>query len=230
MESSSRFVNLSGTEIKRLIALVVVAAFLAPSAYSATKSPTPTPKATTVKKATPTKKPVVKKPSVAKKKVATKKSKKRLPPSPSPKWPPAGFKSNGEVFAKIPNTKELIGTASNDKKLARALAQKVDGVPVCEKFSCGAIQLASLNGCTWWEVNAKLSGETSAEDATRKTFGTIRALVRATAPKEIVTVLLVSQEPLELKHRVSGISANCHHDAASEKIPSSTYTAVIVSD
>ena len=224
MESSSRFVNLSGTEIKRLIALVVVAAFLAPSAYSATKSPTPTPKATATKKATPTKKAVVKK------KVVTKKSKQRISPSPSPKWPPVGFKSSGEVFAKIPNTKELIGTASNDKKLANALAQKVDGVPVCEKFSCGAIQLASLNGCTWWEVNAKLSGETSAEDATRKTFGTIRALVRATAPKEIVTVLLVSQEPLELKHRVSGISANCHHDAPSEKIPSSIYTAVIISD
>ena len=179
---------------------------------------------------TPTKKPVVKKVPVAKKKVVTKKSKKRLPPSPAPKWPPVGFKSSGEIFAKIPNAKELIGTASNDKKLARALAQKVDGVPVCEKFSCGAIQIASLNGCTWWEVNAKLAGETSAEDPTKITFGTIRALVRATAPKEIVTVLLVSQEPLELRHRVSGISANCHHDAPREKIPSSTYTAVIISD
>ena len=216
--------------IKRLLILIIALTLITPVATSATKSPTPTPKATTVKKATPTKKPVVKKVPVVKKKVATKKSKKRIPPSPSPKWPPVGFKSSGEVFAKIPNTKELIGTASNDKKLAKALAQKVDGVPVCEKFSCGAIQLASLNGCTWWEVNAKLSGETSTEDATRKTFGTIRALVRATSPKEIVTVLLVSQEPLELRHRVSGISANCHQDPPSEKIPSSTYTAVIVSD
>jgi hypothetical protein len=197
-----------------------VAVFLTPSAYGATKSPTPTPKATASKEASPSKKPVVKK------KVVTKKSKKRIPPSPSPKWPPVGFKSSGEVFAKIPTAKELIGTASNDKKLANALAQKVDGVPVCEKFSCGAIQLASLSGCVWWEVNAKLSGETSTEDATRKTFGTIRALVRSTAPKEIVTVLLVSQEPLELKHRVSGISANCHKDATDEKIPSSIYTAV----
>lgn len=216
--------------IKRLLILIIAVTLITPVATSATKSPTPTPKITATKKAAPTKKPVVKKPSVAKKKVATKKSKKRLSPSPSPKWPPVGFKSSGEVFAKIPNPKELIGTASNDKKFARALAQKVDGVPVCEKFSCGAIQISSLNGCTWWEVNAKLSGETSAEDATRKTFGTIRALVRATSPKEIVTVLLVSQEPLELRHRVSGISANCHHDAPSEKIPSSTYTAVIISD
>ncbi len=179
-----------------------------------------TKKATATKKATPTKKAVVKK------KPVKKKSKSRITPSPSPKWPPVGFKSNGEVFARIPNSKELIGTASSDKKFANALAQKVDGVPICEKFSCGAIQIASLNGCTWWEVNAKLIGPTSPEDATQMIFGTIRTLVRATAPKAIVTVLLISQEPLELRHRVSGISANCHHDAPSEKIPSSTYTAL----
>lgn len=211
--------------IKRLLVLIIAAMLITPAATSATTSPTPSPKATATKKATPDKKPVVKKTPVVKKKVVTKKSKKRLSPSPSPKWPPAGFKSNGDVFAKIPTAKELIGKASSDKKLANALAQKVDGVPVCEKFSCGAIQIASLNGCTWWEVNAKLRGETSADDATKKDFGTIRALVRATAPKEIVTVLLVSQEPLELHHRVSGISANCHQDPPSEKIPSSVYTA-----
>jgi hypothetical protein len=106
------------------------------------------------------------------------------------------------------------------------LAQSVDGVPICEKYSCGAIQIASLNGCTWWEVNAKLVGPTSPEDATQIIFGTIRTLVRPTVPKEIVTVLLISQELLELRHRVSGISANCHHDATSEKIPSSTYSAI----
>ena len=216
--------------IKRLLILIIAVTLITPVATSATNSPTPTPKATATKKATPTKKPTVKRTPVEKKRVAAKKSKKRLPPSPSPKWPPVGFKSSGEVFARIPSAKELIGTASGDKKLARALAQRVDGVPVCEKFSCGAIQIASLNGCTWWEVNAKLTGETSAEDKTRITFGTIRALVRATAPKEIVTVLLVSEESLELRHRVSGISANCHHDAPSEKIPSSTYTTVIISD
>ena len=216
--------------IKRVLILVIAATLITPVATGATNSPTPTSKATVTQKATPTKKPTVKKTPVVKKRVATKKSKKRLPPSPSPKWPPVAFKSSGEVFARIPSAKELIGTASSDKKLARALAQRVDGVPVCEKFSCGAIQIASLNGCTWWEVNAKLTGETSAEDKTRITFGTIRALVRATAPKEIVTVLLVSEESLELRHRVSGISANCHHDAPSEKIPSSTYTTVIISD
>ena len=110
--------------------------------------------------------------------------------------------------------------------LTRQLAQLVDGVPICEKYSCRGIQVASLNGCTWWEINAKLVGETSIDEKTLRTFGTIRTLVKETGPKVITTVLLISQEPLELNRVVSGISANCHHDATSEKIPSSTYSAI----
>jgi len=214
-----------------------VAALISPAANGATKSPSPkatatkaaAPKATATKAST-TKKPIAKKPA-AKKKVVVKKKptakrKAKLSPSPSPKWPPAGFKSNGEVYAKVPTAKELVGTASNSAVLTRALAQLVDGVRICEKYSCGALQIASLNGCTWWEINAKLVGETSADDKTLITFGNIRTLVKETAPKVITTVLLISQEPLELHHVVTGISANCHHDATSEKIPSSTYTAI----
>jgi hypothetical protein len=193
---------------------------MSPAAHGATKSPSP--KATATKKAAPAKKPVVKKKVVVKKKAT---SNKKAKPSPSPKWPPAGFKSNGEVYAKIPTAKELVGTVSSSAVLTRQLAQLVDGVRICEKYSCGAVQIASLNGCTWWEINAKLVGETSADDKTLITFGNIRTLVKETAPKVITTILLISQEPLELHHVVTGISANCHHDATSEKIPSTTYSA-----
>jgi hypothetical protein len=160
--------------------------------------------------------------------VVTKKStsNKKAKPSPSPKWPPAGFKSNGEVYAKIPTAKELVGIVSNSSVLTRQLAQLVDGVRICEKYSCQALQIASLNGCTWWEINAKVVGAVSADDKTLLTFGTIRTLVKETAPKVVTTVLLISQEPLELNRVVSGISANCHHDATSEKIPSSTYSVI----
>jgi len=193
---------------------------MSPAAHGATKSPSP--KATATKKAAPAKKPVVKKKVVVKKKAT---SNKKAKPSPSPKWPPAGFKSNGEVYAKIPTAKELVGTVSSSAVLTRQLAQLVDGVRICEKYSCGAVQIASLNGCTWWEINAKLVGETSADDKTLITFGNIRTLVKETAPKVITTILLISQEPLELHHVVTGISANCHHDATSERIPSTTYSA-----
>ena len=201
-----------------------MAALLIPtSADAATKTPSPAAKAT----ATPTPKATATKKAVIKKKVTTKKkAKNSLSPSPSPKWPPVGFKSNGEVYAKIPTAKELIGTASSSKVLTAQLAQLVDGVRICEKYSCGAVQIASLNGCTWWEVNAKLVGPTSADDKTLRSFGTIRTVVKASAPRAITTVLLISQELLALKHVVTGISAKCHHDPVGDNTPSSTYTPV----
>jgi len=180
----------------------------------ATAKPTVSPKATAKATAKATKKAVVKK--KPRKKVT-------ITPSPKPKWPPSGFKANGDVYAKIPNAKELVGTASNSKILTAQLAQKVDGVAICEKYSCGAVQVASLDGCTWWEVNSKLVGDTSATDKTLKTFGSIRTLASKTKSKQITTILIISQEPLELRHVVTNISAICHKNPATEKIPSTTY-------
>ena len=193
---------------------------------AATSKATPTPTAKTTAK--PSAKPTASPKATAKatkKAVVKKKPRKKITITPSPKasWPPKGFKASGEVFAKIPNAKELVGTASNSKILTAQLAQKVDGVAICEKYSCGAVQVASLDGCTWWEVNSKLVGETSATDKTLKTFGTIRTLAGATKVKQITTILLISQEPLELRHVVTNISAICHHDSTSEKIPSTIY-------
>ena len=190
---------------------------LAPAAHSATKMPSSNATAAFTQKASTAKKPLVKEPQ------------KKISPSPSPvpAWPPKGFKSNGEVFAKIPTAKELIGSASNSKILTRQLSQQIDGIPICEKYSCGAVQIASLNGCTWWEIKAKLIGRNSPGDKSIRIFGTIRALVKKTTPKQIMTVLLVTSEPLAAHHAVTSIVANCHHDAVSEKIPSTTYTPII---
>ena len=154
------------------------------------------------------------------------KKKVTLSPSPSPTWPPKGFKKNGEVYAKIPTAKELIGTASNSKTLTRQLAQSVDGVRICEKYSCGAVQVASLNGCTWWEITAQVVGQTSVEDKTIKVYGSIRTTIRETAKRQITTVLLISRELLPLRRTISGIIAKCHHDAISEKMPSTTYVPI----
>lgn len=213
------FANLSGIAIKRVLALCIALSLGIAPVQAATKKPSPTPVVKVTAKATAKKKVVVKK------KPVKKKVRKKVSVSPSPKatWPPAGFKANGEVFAKIPTAKELIGTASNSSVLTRQLAQKVDGVPVCEKYSCGAVQVASLNGCMWWEITGNLVGETSTTDKTSRIYGIIRALVGETVQKQITTVLLISQEPLELQHAVTNIAAYCHHDATSEKVPSSSY-------
>lgn len=205
---------------------MLLLALTALPANAATTKATPSPTAKTTAKATA--KPTVSPKATAKatkKAVVKKKPRKKITitPSPKPKWPPSGFKANGDVYAKIPNAKELVGTASNSKILTAQLAQKVDGVAICEKYSCGAVQVASLDGCTWWEVNSKLVGETSASDKTLKTFGSIRTLAGKTTSKQITTILIISQEPLELRHVVTNISAICHKNPATEKIPSTTY-------
>ena len=192
--------------------------------HAATTKATPTPTAKASAKPSVSAKTTAK-PTATKKAVVKKKPRKKvtITPSPKPKWPPSGFKANGDVYAKIPNAKELVGTASNSKILTAQLAQKVDGVAICEKYSCGAVQVASLDGCTWWEVNSKLVGETSATNKTLKTFGSIRTLAGKTTSKQITTILIISQEPLELRHVVTNISAICHKEPATEKIPSTTY-------
>lgn len=154
------------------------------------------------------------------------KARAKITPSPSPAWPPKGFvqSKGGITFAKIPTAKELVGLASNDKILTKALAQTVDGIPVCEKYSCGAVQVVSLTGCTWWVVTANIKGATSPEDKTIKLFGTVRTTFGKTSAKKYATILIVSSELIELNHTVSNIKAICRTDVPLEKVPSTTYT------
>ena len=193
--SSLAFVSSSGIAIKRVIALVLALIVIAPAAHSA-----------------PT--------------VLVAKAKAKITPSPSPVWPPKGFvkSKDGNTYAKIPTAKELVGLASNDKNLTRALSKQIDGIPVCEKFSCGAVQVASTTGCTWWVVTATVRGATSAEDPTKKTFGTVRTTIGETGPKKYATILIISQEPIELEHSISNIKASCRKDVPQEKVPGTTYT------
>ena len=190
-------------------------------ALAATKSPTPTPKATATKKVTPTpkasptKKAPVKKAPV-KKKVAT------LAPSPSPKWPPAGFKTDPlnetKLYMKVPTAKELVGLISTRIALSTQIKD-------CTKFTCGAVLLASEIGCRWWQVTGDVVGPTSKDNKTLKTFGKITASVAASAPQKIVTVLLVTTEPLGLGHIVSNISADCNQGEPTGLIPNTEYKA-----
>lgn len=220
------------TRLKKFIACLIALTLLTPAAVAATKSPTAKPsskatikasakptvstkasaKATTTAKAT-------KKAKVKKKPVKKKPRKKvLLSPSPKPEWPLIGFKSDdGEIWAKIPTAKELIGNASNNKNLTRELARLVDGVRVCEKYSCGAVQVASENGCTWWDITAKVS------DATKQIYGSIRRTVGPSQPRQMVTVLLVSQEDITKDHIVTGVNITCHHDAPDTKVPFTQY-------
>ena len=168
-------------------------------ALAATKSPTATPKAP------------------AKKKVST------VKPSPSPKWPPAGFKTNPlnetPLYIKIPTAKELVGLLSTRVALANQVKD-------CTKFTCGAVLVASEIGCRWWQVTGEVVGPTSKENKTLKTFGKVTTSVAASAPQKIVTVILVTTEPLGAGHIISNVSADCNQGEPTGPIPNTEYIAV----
>jgi hypothetical protein len=194
------------------------------STGAATKSPTPTPKASSSAKASATAKAPVKKAPVKKAPVKKKKKKVvKLSPSPSPKWPPVGFKTDAlgetKLYLKVPTAKELVGILSAKSALASQ-------VKACTQFTCGAVQVASETGCRWWRVNAEVIGATSAEDRTAKTFGKLTADVTRSAAKQIVTVLLVTTEPIGAGHIVSNINVDCNQGDPTGPIPNTVYQEV----
>lgn len=186
------------------------------STIAATKSPTPTPKASASQKAPVKKAPVKKAPVKKKPKVA-----KKLPsPSPSPKWPPVGFKTDPldetKLYLKVPTAKELVGLLSAKSALASQVKD-------CTKFTCGAVLVAAETGCRWWRVTADVVGATSPENRTTKTFGKVTSDVGRSAPKQVVTVLLVTTEPIGAGHIVSNINVDCNQSDPPGPLPNTDY-------
>jgi len=198
---------------KLALSLALILTITVTPALAATKSPTPTPKASVSKKA-PEKKPPAKKKAPAKRKLAT------LTPSPSPKWPPAGFKTDplGEtkLYMKVPTAKELVGILSAKSSLSSQ-------IKACTSFTCGAVLVASEVGCRWWQVTGSVVGATSAENRTIKTFGKVTTSVNKSNPKQIITVLLVTTEPIGAGHIVSNISADCNQSDPPGPLPITEY-------
>ena len=186
---------------KLAIALALGLALTITPATAATKSPTPTPKTTVTKKA-----PV--------KKVVT------ATPKPSPKWPPAGFKTDPlretKLYMKVPTAKEVVGILSTRSALTSQ-------VKACTEFTCGAVFVASEIGCRWWQVNAEVVGATSAENRTLKTFGKITTSVSKSNPRQIITILLVTTEPIASGQLISNISADCNQGEPTGPIPFTEY-------
>jgi hypothetical protein len=230
--------------IKRILLAVLVLSLITPAAvlpaHSATNSPAPTKKPTAKPTVTkkPTAKPTVTKKPTAKPKVtkkpATKPKVKKKPkptskvaPLPTPVWPPKGFKvsSNGSTFAKIPTVDALKGLSNIDKVLEKSLAVEEDGIRVCEKYACGAIQVASTVGCTYWIVTADVRNQVSATDRTFKILGQLRTTYMKTGPKQFATILLVSKELLDPLHSIGNFKADCRSETPNEVVPTTTYTS-----
>ena len=201
------------------LVLALCLALIPAQSMAATKTPTPTPKATVkatvkatptpTKKATPTKKPAVKK---------TKRN--PVKPSPSPKWPPAGFKVMDDIYYRTPSVEVMMNVAADTTPTAKALAK---AIAACKEFSCGRLQVASLIGCVYWEIDSKVITPNPDLANSFLTLGMLRTLAKKSAPKEVVTLVLPSGELYSGSIAVVPIGITCHQDQTTEVVPSNTY-------
>ena len=186
----------------RLTALFLIAALAisSPTAIAASKKPSPKATAKVTAKATSkatakrqaTKKPVVKKKKKPRKKV-------RVTPSPKPSWPPKGFSVEGEVYAKVPTAKELVGLISANASLGKQIKE-------CSTYICGSVQVAAETGCIWWEVISVIS------DADGKKLGDLTSAFGSSKSREFKTIIVVSPEPAEKGGSAKITSVVCHHE------------------
>lgn len=217
--------------MRKLIALTIALSMISSPSFGATKKATPTPKPTKASSAKATTKATAKATSkstvkaTATKKAVVKRTYKprprrtvKLTPSPSAKWPPKGYSQNGDIYAKVPSSKELLGFSSSSKTVAKQLV-------TCKDFACGAVLAASQAGCIWWEFTSDLVGPTSESDSTLKKFGSLVSLFGSSKPKEINAYILISEEDIRIGHKVSNIKIACHRDSIPPdlKVPSNTY-------
>jgi hypothetical protein len=178
-------------------------------AIHATAESKPTPKAT--KKSEVKKKPVKKKP--VKKKVVKKPRKISKPlPSPSPKWPPRGFKKADNVYISTPKSeKELVGVLSAKTTL-------LSEIRACDKQVCAVIYVASAEKCKWWEVQSIVIGRYA------DVLGNLQTLAKGSKAREVKTIILVSKEPVEDYAEILNMKAFCRNDQVTGKIPSNRFT------
>ena len=186
----------------------LVLALIPAQSLAATKTPTPTPKATAkaTVKATPT----------PTKKAPVKKKRNPIAPSPSPKWPPLGFKVMDDVYWRTPSVEVMMNVAAGNTSLAKAIA-------ACKQFSCGRLQVASLVGCVYWEIDSKVITPNPDIAGSFLTMGMLRTLAKKSAAKEVVTLVLPSGELYSGSIAVVPIGITCHQDQTTEKVPSNTY-------
>jgi hypothetical protein len=213
------------------LCLAVVLALAAPAAGAATTKPTPKPTAKVTAKASTkptgkaTAKPTVKasakptvkasaKPTASKKPTVKKKKRKRakirVSPSPKAAWPPKGFSVEGEVYAKVPTAKELVGLISANSYLSKQIKQ-------CTTYICGAVQVASETGCLWWEAIATVT------DLQGNKLGELNTSFNASAEREFKVLLLVSPETVEKGGAAKITSVICHHEDRDNSLPGTSY-------
>ena len=184
--------------------------------FAVTESPTPTPAVSDSPSPTASSTPEVS-PTPTKK--ATKKpvpSKKPAAPSPAAKWPPKGFKVMDNIYWRTPSVETMMNVAADDAALTRA-------IKACKEFSCGRIQVASIIGCVYWEIESKVISPNPDIPNSFLTMGMLRTLAKTSAAKKVVTVVLRSGVAYSPTVAVIPTAVVCHQDQTTERVPSNSY-------
>lgn len=197
-----------------LFATALVLSLLPTQSFAVTESPSPSPTVSTSPSAT-----AVPKATVTKKPTPTKKAtpaKKPAAPSPSAKWPPKGFKVMDDIYWRTPSVETMMNVAADNASLMRS-------IKACKEFSCGRIQVASVIGCVYWEIESKVVTRNPDIADSFLTMGMLRTLVKTSVNKEVVTVVLRSGVAYSPTVAVVPTTIVCHQDQTTERIPSNTY-------
>ena len=151
-------------------------------------------------------------------KVAAKKSATPIP-SPSPKWPPQGFKGTDGVYAKVATFKELTGLLSAQKNLPAVVNQ-------CKEFACGAVIAAAETGCAWWEVTSSVFRSTIGSTVAER-LGSLVTNAAGSGRKSQTLIYLVSSQKIEPEVYISQIRVICHRSASDKPTLGQIYTPVV---
>ena len=145
-------------------------------------------------------------------KQAKQEKKARLNPqiSPAPNWPPKGFTQSNGIYAKIPGKKELAGILSARSALFEAIKP-------CDEVACGSVIVASAEKCLWWEVLSTVTGPKMSDSATITSYGSLTTKISGSDARKQKVILLISDEPVGDRIRVSNINVTCHRSGKKGK-------------
>jgi hypothetical protein len=143
-------------------------------------------------------------------------------PSPKPTWPPAGYRGNDGVYAKVPKSKELIGAISAQRGLQKSVAN-------CQEYACGAVFVAAETGCAWWEVNASVR-RLDPVTVSKVKIGSLVTYAGGSKSRALKTIILISGESVDAGVSIAGIKVICHRDATDRPKLGNIYNPITISE
>ena len=140
-------------------------------------------------------------------------------------WPPNGFTSVGNAYARVPTGDELVGILSTSDDATSSINSCAADPknPSEPAISCAAILVGATERCSWWKVTSTVTGIDPAAQGNRITLGEIVTVQAGARAKTIQTIFLVTPVPLEAGVKFSAIHALCGIGSSTDLIPSSSF-------